>query len=100
MTDRDPLEWLIGIIGMRTFDDMGSNKVEWVYFRTMDEAGQGSLEWVGLIYRLSVSRANGTESDSILYAVRLDGKNSCAVGIAQTNEQARRLVYNSTLDCQ
>jgi hypothetical protein len=82
------------------FHDMGSNKVEWIYFSTMDEAGQGSLKWVGWIYRLSVSRPNGTESDSILYAVRLDGENSCALGTAQTNEQARRLVYNSKPNCQ
>jgi hypothetical protein len=83
-----------------TFHDMGSDKVEWIYFSTMDETGQGSLKWVGWIYRLSVSRPNGTESDSILYAVRLDGENSCALGTAQTNEQARRLVYNSKPNCQ
>lgn len=83
------------------FHDMASQKVEWVYDLTQDEEGSGSLAFKALIYRLSVSDATGDASrdQALLYVVRLNGKKSCVIGTAQTNEAARKLADSKSAAC-
>lgn len=80
------------------FHDLISHKMEWIYTIETDIEGFGSLEWKGFIYRLSI--ATDDDKDITQYfAVRLKGQDSCLLGTAQTNEEARDLVYDQTLDC-
>jgi hypothetical protein len=83
------------------FHDLGSDKVEWMYRKTTSlQDGSGSLTWLGFIYSLNVDNGQGTDSNHIIYAVRLDGANTCMIGTATTNEQARSLVQNSKPGCK
>lgn len=82
------------------FHGMGSQKIEWVYDLTRDEEGLGKLNFKALIYRLSVANPDGLSADtSVLYVVKLDGKKSCVIGTAKTNEEARKLANNKSAKC-
>lgn len=84
----------INLINPYSFHDLGSDKIEWVYSLTRDEQGAGTLVWKGLIYRLNVQNNETMKDESLLYVVRLDGENSCSIGTAKTNEEARNLVLS------
>jgi hypothetical protein len=81
------------------FHDLGSDNVEWMYKTAQNEEGIGEIEWKGFIYRLSVANEDGMSNKSILYAVRLDGANSCFLGNPKNNEEARALVKNASAPC-
>lgn len=81
------------------FHDLASDNVEWMYKTAQDEEGSGDIEWKGFIYRLSVANENGDGSKNVLYAVRLDGANSCFLGNPKNNEEARALVKNAAAPC-
>ena len=81
------------------FHDTASANIEWMYQLTSNEDGTGSIKWKGLIYRLSVSDENGTNS-SVLYSVRLDGAKSCLIGKSKDNAVARQLVLASKPNCK
>lgn len=81
------------------FHDLGSEKVEWLAQITSEADGDGQIAWKGFIYRLNVSQPDGMKSDSILYAVRLDGEKSCLLGNPKSNEAARALVKNLSAPC-
>lgn len=81
------------------FHDLGSDNVEWMYKTIRNEEGIGEIEWKGFVYRLSVANENGDGNKDILYAVRLDGANSCFLGSPKNNEEARALVKNAAAPC-
>ncbi|AFY01025.1 hypothetical protein [Bdellovibrio bacteriovorus] len=84
-----------------SFHDLASPKVEWMYRKTNSlEDGSGSLQWIGFIYRLSEATEDGTSDVEVVYAVRLDGADTCSIGTASTEEQARALVLSSKARCK
>jgi hypothetical protein len=80
------------------FHDMGSKNIEWVYTLSQTSDGVGQIKWRGLVYRLSVSNGNGTNSAK-LYAVRLDGPYTCPLGVAASNTEARKMIETSKAGC-
>ncbi len=89
----------IALINPYSFHDLGSDKIEWVYNLSRDSEGSGTLVWKALIYRLNVQNNEAMKDESILYVVRLDGENTCSLGTAKTNEEARDLAL-SKVACQ
>lgn len=81
-----------------SFHDMASRNIEWVYTRDVDPAGDGKIEWRGLVYRLSLADASGG-SRNVLFAVRLDGKDTCLIGEAVDNVAARDMISKSRKGC-
>jgi hypothetical protein len=82
-----------------SFHDTASDKVEWIYRHTTESDGGGQIEWKGFVYRLSVASAEGISDQNVLFAVRLDGENSCLLGKPKTNAEARALVQNLNAPC-
>jgi hypothetical protein len=82
------------------FHDPGSDKVEWIYAKTSEADGAGTIAWKGFVYSLSVANQDGEGSKRELTAVRLDGENTCSLGLAKTNEAARQLVRDSKPGCR
>ncbi|MFV3410257.1 hypothetical protein ACNH6C_16725 [Bdellovibrio bacteriovorus] len=84
-----------------SFHDVASTEVEWMYRKTNSlEDGSGSLQWIGFIYRLSEATEDGMSDVELVYAVRLDGADTCSIGTAATEEQARALVLSSKAHCK
>lgn len=81
------------------FHDLASENVEWVYKRTAEADGSGELSWKGFIYRLSVASDESDRDEKVLYAVRLNGRDSCLLGRVRTNQEALALVKNETAPC-
>lgn len=90
----------IDLGGPHPFHDPGSQNIEWVYSRTSQKDGAGKIQWRGLIFRLSLQDGETGKSRSELFAVRLDGSNSCLIGSTTDNVKARQLVYNSRPNCK
>lgn len=87
-----------------SFHEMGSSKIEWVYDVNRDEEGFGSLVWKALIFRIEsdvYSDEDGDEPKNVsnLHVVRLNGKNSCVIGLVKTNEAARELANKANAPC-
>ncbi len=84
-----------------SFHDVASTEVEWMYRKTNSlEDGSGSLQWIGFIYRLAEATEDGMSDVEVVYAVRLDGADTCSIGTAATEEQARALVLSSKAHCK
>ncbi len=61
--------------------------------------GGGQIGWKDFVYRISVASAEGISDQNFLFAVRLDGENSCLLGKLKTNAEARALVQNFKAPC-
>ena len=80
----------------------GSSVIEWRY-KIVD----GKVNYYGLLFRLEISTGNPGETDSILYAVRLNGKKSCVInqyresnyGHGAENVLARKLLDSDESRC-
>ncbi len=78
------------------FHDMGSDKIEW---RGLANSKGQLVKAQSLIYRLSISRhqddLGDVKNDQNLFVVRLNGLNSCVVGVVKQsgtmNEEARAI---------
>jgi hypothetical protein len=82
-----------------SFQDMASKKVEWLFERSQD----GQVTYKALIHRMSYTSATKDGAQALIIS-KLDGKNTCAVGLVKEqdkmNEKAQEIAEKAqSLPC-